>query len=84
MLKGASSRFGYAVTCDRMRQYAARCGKYAAKIRRCACCNAACSGLALGNASPTLGLEGKGITGERGWALKSLLDYSVFMVLVAL
>jgi hypothetical protein len=31
MLKGASSRSWYAVMCDRKRQYAARCGKYAAK-----------------------------------------------------
>jgi len=41
--------------------------------------SAAYLGLALGNASPTLGLEGKGITGELRWALESLLDYSVFM-----
>jgi hypothetical protein len=38
--------------------------------------------LALGNASLTSGPEGKGTTGERGWAL-SLLDYSLFTVLAA-
>jgi len=40
--------------------------------------------LVLGNASPTLGLKAKCITGEHRWVLKSLLDYLVLMVLVAL
>ena len=65
MFKGASSRFGYAVRCGRKRQYAARCGKYAAKSAGvvCACCNAVCLGVRLRNAPPTLDLGRRDITG---------------------
>jgi hypothetical protein len=52
--------------CDRKRQYAARCGKYAAKsagiIR--ACYDVVCLGMTLHNASPALDLGSKGITGD--------------------
>src|SRR5436190_22141567 len=63
--RDVSSRFGYAVMCDRKRPYAVRCGKYAAKSAgvSCACCDDACLGMTLHNASPTLDLGGKGITG---------------------
>ena len=68
--------------CGYVRSQASACGQawqIRGQISRCACCNAAYLGLALGNASPTLGLGGMGITGELRWALESLLDYSVFM-----
>ena len=53
MFKGASSRFGYAVVCDRKRQYAARCDKYAAKSADVVCArwNVVCLGVMPSNAS---------------------------------
>ena len=60
-VKGASSRFGYAVVCDRKRQYAARCDKYAAKSADVVCArwNVVCFGVMPSNASSS-GMDGKG------------------------